>query len=342
MIAFSHTSLRQILVSCIAILTSGLAFADPVWCEGDDTIDGHPLNHEILRAELIASGSAGTRDSMVEFVGHRFEMAQARVGIVSNDSDQQYLNAYRHLLTENDGPEAFIFTHDPINEIAYLTITNENVDEFGYVDIEIDCTEAPDQLNEDRPTLVNIALTSHAIALFQQEILGKVLEPVVASIDQINMSHKNWLLDQGLRQWPWEMAINGLVYRRSPFNADAPRSQIVLFRPSAGLELQWESQSDASVDASVGIEPIGYVWYLGESTNYEKWIGVSALVTLGTNDSGAGIGGLVRYKNYWLGITDRDGEDGLFLFLGLDLHKYLTSDDGFRADLEARLEKLKE
>ena len=159
------------------------------------------------------------------------------------------------------------------------------------------------------------------------------------SIEDLSLSYRNWILDEGLKQWPWEMLVNGSLNKKKLFNKSAPRSQIVLMRPSVGLDFQWESQETAGADVSIGVEPIGMVWYRGDDkTRYDKWFGVSALVTLGTNDNGAGIGGLIRYNNYWLGVVDRKNEDGLAVFIGLDLHKYIKSDDGLKKDIQKRLD----
>ncbi len=327
-------NLRDFPFGLLGLCLFSQALAEPVWCDGDQTLADHPLNHKTLRLLVVDQGAGNRSEDMIQLVGREFEKSQSQVTSNSIDGDEQFLSAFRRLILDHQGFKDFHFTHQPLKNRAFLIKITDPL-------VFFDCRQTPQQLKATSSTRTNIALAAYAIDLIGEQIRTNVMPVVVASIDQITTSYNNWLIDQGLRQWPWEMVVNGWIHDDDPFNSDAPRSQVVFMRPSAGLEFQWNSQSDAAVDASVGIEPIGWVWYLGDQPDYDKWIGVSALVTLGTNDAGAGVGGLIRYKNYWLGVTDRENEDGLFFFIGLDLHKYLKSDKGFRADLEARLAKLK-
>lgn len=128
------------------------------------------------------------------------------------------------------------------------------------------------------------------------------------------------LLKNGLAMWPWELWLNGL--RLSDKDADPLfRTQWVALRPSAGIEIDLRSQSSADLQASVMLEPLGFVRYRGDS--YAHWWGASLVVTSSTR-RGAGIGALLRWDNYVIGLTRHKGEgsepDSTFLMVGVDLY----------------------
>lgn len=128
------------------------------------------------------------------------------------------------------------------------------------------------------------------------------------------------LLKNGLAMWPWELWLNGL--RLSDKDADPLfRTQWVVLRPSAGIEIDLRSQSSADLQASVMLEPLGFVRYRGDS--YAHWWGASLVVTSSTR-RGAGIGALLRWDNYAIGLTRHKGEgsepDSTFLMVGVDLY----------------------
>ena len=128
------------------------------------------------------------------------------------------------------------------------------------------------------------------------------------------------LLKNGLAMWPWELWLNGL--RLSDKDADPLfRTQWVVLRPSAGIEIDLRSQSSADLQASVMLEPLGFVRYRGDS--YAHWWGASLVVTSSTR-RGAGIGALLRWDNYVIGLTRHKGEgsepDSTFRMVGVDLY----------------------
>ena len=128
------------------------------------------------------------------------------------------------------------------------------------------------------------------------------------------------LLKNGLAMWPWELWLNGL--RLSERDADPLfRTQWVVFRPSAGIEIDLRNRASADLQASVMLEPLGFVRYRGDS--YAHWWGASLVVTSSTN-RGAGFGALLRWDNYVIGLTRHKGEsaqpDSTFLAVGIDLY----------------------
>ena len=243
-------SLRCFFFGLLGLCLFSQTLAEPVWCDGDQTLADNPLNHETLRQLVFDQGADDRMDNMIQFVGREFEKNQLRVATDSIGDDAQFLSAFRGLFLVHLGPTDFHFTYQPLNNQAFLaSVTNPIV--------RFDCNLTPQQQKAASETRTNIALAAYAIDLIGRQILAEQVPVVVASIDQITTSYNNWLIDQGLKQWPWEMVVNGWIHDDDPFNSNAPRSQVVFMRPSAGLEFQWESQSEANVDASVGIEPIG-------------------------------------------------------------------------------------
>lgn len=146
------------------------------------------------------------------------------------------------------------------------------------------------------------------------------------------------LLRNGLPMWPWETWLNG---KRLGDNdtSPLPQTQLVLMRPSIGLEIDTRSREKANLEASLLVEPIGVVRYL--NSDYSQWVGVSAVVTSSTRQ-GMGYGFLVRYGRYSAGLTrhksDRGGDD-TYLALGFDLYDLIEKKrETFPADRD-RLKK---
>lgn len=331
----SFFSIRACIFGTVLLVSTVGASAAPFWCEGDETIPSNPLSVAALEQRIVSLGIETSHNDIVNLIKTTFQSRQSQIDLVEGSDDQVYLGDFFSLIRENDGPEDFGFIYQPRNNRGILSTLPTK-------ELIISCNTTPKQLQEGSPTQANIALASHAIHIFGYDVVTGALPVVVSAIDGISLSYRNWLLDQGLAQWPWEMAVNGWRMSGDPYNEPAPRTQLIFMRPSAGLEFGWASQSNADVEATVGIEPIGMVWYRGDDTDYNNWWGISALVTLGTGDNGAGIGGLIRYNHYWIGVTDRKGSNDTFVFIGLDLHKYLKSDDGFRADIEKKLASIRE
>ena len=132
------------------------------------------------------------------------------------------------------------------------------------------------------------------------------------------------LLKDGLPMWPWELWANG---KRLSRNDSDPlfRTQWVLMRPTAGIEVDTRNRAAADLQASVLLEPVGFVRYRG--AGYSHWWGASLVVTSSTG-RGAGVGGLVRWDNYVFGLTRHKGENGRpdsnFLVVGVELYDFLN------------------
>jgi hypothetical protein len=132
------------------------------------------------------------------------------------------------------------------------------------------------------------------------------------------------MLKNGLAMWPWELWLNGL--RVSNNDSDLLfRTQWIVMRPTAGIEIDTYSQASADLQASVALEPLGFVRYRGEG--HSHWWGASLVITASTS-RGAGYGGLFRWDNYVIGVTRHKGQgsqpDSNFLLIGVDLYDLLN------------------
>jgi hypothetical protein len=141
------------------------------------------------------------------------------------------------------------------------------------------------------------------------------------------------LLYNGLPMWPWELWLNG---KRLGKNDSDPlfKTQWILMRPTAGLEINTRNQASGNLDASVGVEPLGFIHY--QNDEYKSWWGASLLVTSSTN-AGIGLGGLLRWNNYVLGLARHESNSAgtpasNFLFVGIELYDFANKK---RGDFEA-------
>ena len=185
-------------------------------------------------------------------------------------------------------------------------------------EITIDCKGPVPQY------LIDISTTS----LIAARIVARQMEPELAAravaVAQRAQAAED-LLKNGLPMWPWEMWLNGTRLSKDD-SKPLFRSQWVFLRPSAGMEVNTRSRADGNLQASLAVEPVGFVYY--RKSDYSEWWGASLVVTSSTRD-GIGVGGLVRWNNFVLGATrhksDTPGEsDSTFILLGVDLYDLLN------------------
>jgi len=149
------------------------------------------------------------------------------------------------------------------------------------------------------------------------------------------------LLRNGLPMWPWELWLNGKRLGKS--DADPLfTTQVVFMRPSAGVEINTRSREAADLEASLLIEPIGFVRYMDDS-HYSKWWGASVVVTSSTGD-GMGYGALFRYGRYTAGLTlhksEIEGEkNDVHLLLGVDFYDLIEKKRGDLPGIQEGLKK---
>jgi hypothetical protein len=196
----------------------------------------------------------------------------------------------------------------------------------------------PVRLAELAPQQANVAYAAHALTVMSSQPLRALYSQAAFTIDDRARGYRGLLFD-GLPMWPWELWVNGLGIDQDDLRQPAPRWQWIMARPSVGLEVFWPDQANAAADASVAVEPIGLIRYRGKG--YTDWIGVSALVTLGTEDNGAGVGAMLRYNNYSLGITRREDIDEVFVFFSMDLHELVRDKQRQVSESESFMGKLR-
>lgn len=147
------------------------------------------------------------------------------------------------------------------------------------------------------------------------------------------------LLYNGLPMWPWELWLNGKRLGESDWDP-LFKTQWVLMRPTAGIEINTRNRASGNLDASVGIEPLGFARY--QDDGYKSWWGASLLVTSSTN-AGIGLGGLLRWNNFVLGVTRHESNSAdmpasNFIFIGIELYDYANKQRGDFAEWK-RLQK---
>lgn len=217
------------------------------------------------------------------------------------------------------------------------TKTREVIFEGSTSPVEIDCA-----------TLVPSQSDMAAVSLMTAWVRGREKLPAFKErahfVAEQSRAHEA-LLKNGLPMWPWEMSLNGARLGKSDWEP-LFRMQVVFMRPTAGLEMGTRSRAEGNLDASAGVEPLGFVRYRNE--DYSSWWGASLLVTSSTRE-GIGIGGLLRWNNYVLGVTrhqsDTPGKgDSNFLFVGLDLYQMVNNKreefSEWKARQKSRLDEL--
>ena len=113
--------------------------------------------------------------------------------------------------------------------------------------------------------------------------------------------------------------------------------------PSAGVLASVESNAESDLDATLLVEPIGFIKY---NDDYTQWYGASIIASFPT-DREAGIGIALNYNQYRLGVTWHDDpngtHDGAAIFLSTDLHKYIGDKkheyEGYKKRLETLFKK---
>ncbi|MDX2506428.1 MAG: hypothetical protein QNL62_18395, partial [Gammaproteobacteria bacterium] len=82
-----------------------------------------------------------------------------------------------------------------------------------------------------------------------------------------------------------------------------------------------------------------------KSRKYDKWWGLSALVTM-TGDNGMGYGALLRWNDFTFGTAYHDKSNDMLVYVNVDLFQYILGEDGrtsqFDTFAKAAIERVKE
>lgn len=195
---------------------------------------------------------------------------------------------------------------------------------------------SPDQIEIDCAQVAPHEPDMAAVALMTAWVRGQQVLPALEARAQFvvrqSAAHEA-LINNGLPMWPWELWLNGKRLERSDWEP-LFKTQWVLMRPTAGIEIDTRSRAEGDLEASIAIEPVGLVRYRND--DYSKWWGASLVVTSSTGE-GIGLGALLRWNDLVLGVTRHEADspeksDGTFIFVGVELYQLFTKK---REDFEA-------
>lgn len=218
----------------------------------------------------------------------------------------------RILSISSEEEKYFDVTHEPDLKAEVFFAGSDNNRE-----IIVECSKIP-------PYFADMAAVSLMTRWVRsQELLGPAESRSRFTIQQY-IAHEA-LLYNGLPMWPWELWLNGKRLGKSDWEA-LFKTQWVFLRPVAGIEINTRDRASANLDIGVGIEPLGFVHY--QNDEYKSWWGASLLVTSSTN-AGIGVGGLLRWNSYVLGVTRHESNtagipDSNFVFIGVELFDLLN------------------
>jgi hypothetical protein len=178
-----------------------------------------------------------------------------------------------------------------------------------------------------KPYFANMA----SVALMTRWVRGQEILPDLekrASFVAHQSKMHEALLYNGLPMWPWELWLNGKRLGKDDWEP-LFKTQLVFMRPVAGFGIDTRNGVSGNLNVGVGVEPMGFVRY---QDDYRSWWGASLLVTSNTN-AGTGVGGLVRWNSYVLGMTHHEstasGMPGSnFVFIGVELFDLVNNKRG--------------
>lgn len=310
------------------------------WC-GEEGDPNHPLSFEAMARGALLPPEIRTHPvKAVQAISDVFKQQQKKLMLsdkaVAEDRDKlEQLQAFSNILEKQiaDGnlKDHFQFSQRDAGDVLVWPTEQKK--------LVFDCdNEKPASLVVSDPQKANIGYAAYLVFVVLSEQLQKFDEIYDKRVEERANEYERYLKD-GLAMWPWELAVNGWGQDYNDLFTEAPRWQWVVARPSAGFELVWANRKEAALEASVGVEPLGFVRYSG--SGYKNWWGLSTLVVLGTDDNGAALGGLIRYNNYSLGIVKREDIDDTYLFFSFDLFGKLEDTQTRISEAEEELDHLK-
>ena len=305
----------------IAVSASAGAAEDQIiWCKWKAD-PAHPLSWASVRTELQPLLVNRKYQSAYQLILEKYRNAQEAVrertpNAVSFEAE------LRAFIAGSSGRTRFQFTERGDVGDNVLLLPKQQQIEFPCLIPKTGKDDNPKDFARKSPELANIGYAAQLVFVASGDEVQNLLGPAADVIDNRATGYRGLLLD-GLPMWPWELYLNGRLFGMHSLESPVPKYQVVFFRPSVGMEITWPSQEEAKAEASIGVEPIGFVRYTG--SDYKNWWGASALVTLGTADHGAGLGVLGRYNNYAVGVTKRKNTDGVFMFFSYDFYDLVNN-----------------
>lgn len=133
---------------------------------------------------------------------------------------------------------------------------------------------------------------------------------------------------QARSQYPWELAVNSIRFRRSSVLVGPPSDQVILLHPSLALELVDGGDGEEFQDAVV-LELAGYHRWSWKGAAIKRPLGIAAVASWrgGAADE-VGWGAIAHLPRSWsLGAVYRSADD-LTLLVSADLAKLFTNGRG--------------
>ena len=176
------------------------------------------------------------------------------------------------------------------------------------------------------------------------ELLKGPMGEFAQEFEALEIKYDRYLFD-GYPMFPWEAAVNSWFLTDDSIANGPPGWALSFFHPSAGVLAHVDSDTDGDLDATLLVEPIGFVKY---SDDYTSWYGASVIASFPA-DREPGIGVALNYNQFRLGVTwhdDSDGPyDGAAVFLSIDLQNFLGEKKneykGYKKRLEEQFKKAK-
>ena len=179
------------------------------------------------------------------------------------------------------------------------------------------------------------------LATLFRRILTKANEPVRnAFASQLERLDRQWraYLGSSRGQYPWELALNSALYRKTARFDAPPTSQWIFAHPGAAFELTGNAP-DRQPSESLLLELAGiYRWTWKDEKMRQRWGGS---VTMAWRDTGEGrnrlgygvLAYLPRASTVGYVWRPQDGGDEHALVLSADLVKFLRGTDGIKQRL---------
>lgn len=214
---------------------------------------------------------------------------------------------------------------------------------FAAEDYEVDLEERLQRCNSssDCATAIIRSATLIELATLFRRTLTKASEASRnAFATQLELLDKQWrsYLASSRGQYPWELALNSALYRKTGGFDAPPTSQWIFAHPGAAFELS-RSTSDRQPSESLLLELAGvYRWSWREENMRQRWGGS---LTMAWRDAGEGrqkLGyGVLAYlpRASTIGYVWRpqDGRDEHSLVLSADVIKFLRGTQGVKERL---------
>ncbi len=183
-----------------------------------------------------------------------------------------------------------------------------------------ECGQNATQLNE---------LRYLANAFVKVDEISKLpaIDAVFQRIRDIEQQFDRYLFE-GFPMFPWEAYLNSRFLAKKHIAEGPPRHQIIALHPGVAIETDTQSFSAAEPDLAMTIEPFGWIYY-PKGGKYQSWWGLSTVASI-KDDDGFGVGVLAHYKNFSLGVTWHDSDEGgslfdddPFILLSMDLYQFV-------------------